>query len=84
MAIISGLVSECPDMLHPKLSYTSWRSDGNRFKDQNAIQLVSARIPNRRIQHVDKEEFGTLYTPSVGRNHYQLSFDDGFPKEPFG
>ncbi|CAK9180982.1 unnamed protein product [Ilex paraguariensis] len=83
MAIISALVAECPGILHPKLSYKTRRYGGNRFKDYNAIRLISRKIPNTRICHALGEGFGTKYTASVERNHHQLSFDNDFTEEPF-
>nr|XP_011458693.1 PREDICTED: uncharacterized protein LOC101294420 isoform X2 [Fragaria vesca subsp. vesca] len=78
MAAVSQSVVTCSG--HAKLPFGH---RGTKITDHNAISVTCRRIRREGIQCLAVRRVGTAYAASVGKDHHQLSADDGVPQEPF-
>ncbi|KAL6214087.1 hypothetical protein ACLB2K_013525 [Fragaria x ananassa] len=94
MAAVSESVVTCSGLIHhPGHAKLPFGHRGTKITDHNAISVTCRRvivssfwnlkIRRAGIRCLAVRRVGTAYAASVGKDHHQLSADDGVPQEPF-
>ncbi|XP_040365054.1 uncharacterized protein LOC112173978 isoform X2 [Rosa chinensis] len=84
MAAVSQSVATCSGLInHPGHAKLPFGPNGTKITNHNAVSVTCRRTRRAGIRCLAVRRVGTTYAASVGKDHHQLSVDDGVPQEPF-
>ncbi|PRQ25017.1 putative protein translocase complex, SecE/Sec61-gamma subunit [Rosa chinensis] len=84
MAAVLQSVATCSGLIHhPGSAKLPFGNKGTKITNHSAVSVTCRRTRRAGIQCLAVHRVGTTYAASVGKDHQQLSIDDGVPQEPF-